>query len=59
MGDIFETLAFVLLVAIIMFAFGMITGVDLSSKEWRNDCEKVGKHLSLDKVYFCFPEGGK
>lgn len=42
-----------------MFVFGFFTGGDVTSESWRIDCEKVGKHLSSDKVYFCFPEGGK
>jgi hypothetical protein len=38
---------------------GLAFGLSVSDKAWQKDCDIVGKHRSDDKVYFCFPEGGK
>ena len=55
MDDAFTTLIAVLAA----FVVGVVIGLSASESSWEQDCAKIGKHRSNDKVYFCFPEGGK
>ncbi len=49
-------MAFLMLAA---FVFGMTVADIGANRLWTEDCDLVGKHRIDNKVYFCFPEGGK
>jgi hypothetical protein len=49
----------VVLVFLSGMLFGSTIGAAVVEKEVKKACENYGKYMLEDKVYFCFPEGGK
>lgn len=39
---------------VLMIGLGLMIGACVVSDSWRDDCEKIGAHISDNTVYVCF-----